>query len=436
MSINPIGTALSVLNKIAGSEPLHRLGLYRPAQKLAYRASKEGFRAATAIGRQFAAVSKLVQPERLPAKKPSELFDLNVSEEQQMFRDMAQRFAKEAMRPAAAASDHACEPPDGFAAQVAELGLAQFAVPEALGGAATESSAVAQVLVAEDLAHGDMGLAVAALAPISVANALSRWGSAEQQSTYLAPFAGDTPPVAALALAERRPAFDARDLRTRARLEDGSYVLSGEKTLVPLADRAELFLIAADVFGQGPQLFIVPATTPGVSVRHEPSMGLRAARLGSVRLDEVKLPASALLGEGAGFDYDELLSRANVAWSALALGAAQAVLDYVIPYANDRKAFGEPISHRQAVAFMVADIGIELEGMRLLTWRAASRADHGLPFQREAHLARILCAEKGMQIGTNGVQLLGGHGFTKEHPAERWYRDLRSISVMEGGMIV
>jgi len=112
------------------------------------------------------------------------------------------------------------------------------------------------------------------------------------------------------------------------------------------------------------------------------------------------------------------------------------VLDYVIPYCNDRKAFGEPISNRQAVAFMVADIAVELDGMRLLTWRAASRAEQGLPFAREAFLARVLCAEKGMQIGTNGVQLLGGHGFTKEHPVERWYRDLRAISLMEGGVMV
>ena len=100
----------------------------------------------------------------------------------------------------------------------------------------------------------------------------------------------------------------------------------------------------------------------------------------------------------------------------------------MIPYCNDRKAFGEPISNRQGVAFMIADIGIELEGMRLLTWRAASRAELGLPFTREAYLARLFAAEKGMQIGTNGVQLLGGHGFTKEHPVERWYRDLRAIA--------
>jgi alkylation response protein AidB-like acyl-CoA dehydrogenase len=166
-------------------------------------------------------------------------------------------------------------------------------------------------------------------------------------------------------------------------------------------------------------------------------MGLRAARLGSVRFDDVVLPQRALLGEDpSALDYGEVISRGAIAWSALAVGCAQAVLDYVIPYCNDRKAFGEPISHRQAVAFMVADIAVELEGMRLLTWRAASRADLGLPIRREAHLARVLCAEKAMQIGTNGVQLLGGHGFTKEHPVERWYRDLRSIAVMEGGLLV
>jgi alkylation response protein AidB-like acyl-CoA dehydrogenase len=112
------------------------------------------------------------------------------------------------------------------------------------------------------------------------------------------------------------------------------------------------------------------------------------------------------------------------------------VLDYVIPYVNDRKAFGEPIANRQAVAFTVANIAIELDGMRLLTYHAASRVDQGKPFSREAALARRLCAERGMQIGSDGVQLLGGHGYTKEHPVERWYRDLRAAGLMEGALIV
>jgi alkylation response protein AidB-like acyl-CoA dehydrogenase len=105
-------------------------------------------------------------------------------------------------------------------------------------------------------------------------------------------------------------------------------------------------------------------------------------------------------------------------------------------YVNERVAFGEPISHRQSVAFMVADIAIELEGMRLMTYRAASRAEQGLPFTREAYLARLQCTERGMKIGTDGVQLLGGHGFTREHPVELWYRNLRALSAFEAAVIV
>jgi alkylation response protein AidB-like acyl-CoA dehydrogenase len=438
MSKSPIGQALSALNKIAGSELLQKIGLYEPAQKLAYHASRNGFRAASSMARQFKSVRKLVAPERLaqPERK-SDLFDLSISEEQQMIRDTAQRFAREVMREVAAKADEECLAPAGFATQFEELGLAQLSVPEALGGASGESSIVTQALVCEDLAYGDMGLALAALAPISVANALARWGSADQQSTYLAAFAGENPPIAALAVSERRPAFEPRELRTRAQPDGDGYVLSGEKTLVPLCETAELLLVAADLHGHGPALFLCETGTAGVSVKAEPGMGVRAASLGSVRFDGVRLPHGALLGgEPGAVKYDELLSRSAIAWSALAVGTCQAVLDYAVPYCNDRKAFGEPISNRQAVAFMVADIAVELDGMRLLTWRAASRAEHGLPFLREAYLARVLCAEKGMKIGTDGVQLLGGHGFTKEHPVERWYRDLRAISLMEGGVMV
>ena len=118
----------------------------------------------------------------------------------------------------------------------------------------------------------------------------------------------------------------------------------------------------------------------------------------------------------------------------MALGVGNAILDYVIPYVNEREAFGEPISHRQGVAFMVADLAIELESMRMLTWHACALAEAGKPFHREAHLARILCSEKAMKLGTDSVQLLGGHGYTKEHPVERWYRDLRSLAIMHSAL--
>jgi alkylation response protein AidB-like acyl-CoA dehydrogenase len=112
------------------------------------------------------------------------------------------------------------------------------------------------------------------------------------------------------------------------------------------------------------------------------------------------------------------------------------VLDYVIPYVNERKAFGEPISNRQAVAFTIANIAIELEGMRLATYRAASRVDQGLSCNREVSIARRLCADRGMAIGSDGVQMLGGHGYVKDHPVERWYRDLRAAGLFEGGVLV
>jgi len=135
-------------------------------------------------------------------------------------------------------------------------------------------------------------------------------------------------------------------------------------------------------------------------------------------------------------DYSEAIGLARLGWAALGVGTAHAVLDHVVPYIKERQAFGEPVAHRQAVAFMCADIAIELDGLRLITWRGASRAEQGLPFAREAALAKRLATDKGMQIGLDGVQLLGGHGYTKEHPVERWYRDLRVIGVAEGVVVI
>jgi alkylation response protein AidB-like acyl-CoA dehydrogenase len=155
-----------------------------------------------------------------------------------------------------------------------------------------------------------------------------------------------------------------------------------------------------------------------------------------VVLDDVRVAGIALLGDARGEAYAECVRLSRLGWCALAVGTAQAVLDYVIPYVNERHAFGEPVSNRQSVAFMVANIGIELQAMRLVTYKAASRAAQGKSFDREVALARRLCAERGMQIGNDGVQLLGGHGFVKEHPVERWYRDLRAIGLIDGGVLV
>ena len=242
---------------------------------------------------------------------------------------------------------------------------------------------------------------------------------------------GATPPT------RFQPRFDPTALKTTAVRTPGGYRLTGVKSLVPAAADAELFIVAAQLNGK-PALFIVESSSEGLSVKADPSMGIRAAALGRVELNNVAVPLSARLGEddAADTDYSEAIGLSRLGWAALAVGTSHAVLDYVIPYVKEREAFGEPIAHRQSVAFMCANIAIELDGLRLVTWRGAARAEQGLSFVREAALAKKIGTDKGMQIGLDGVQLLGGHGFTKEHPVERWYRDLRAIGVAEGVVVI
>jgi hypothetical protein len=135
------------------------------------------------------------------------------------------------------------------------------------------------------------------------------------------------------------------------------------------------------------------------------------------------------------FDPGRLLSLGKMATAALAVGTCQAVLDYVVPYVNERTAFGEPISNRQAVAFMVADMATELEGLRLMVYRAAAQAERGLDCTRAAFLAHRNAVKYGMKIGTDGVQLLGGHGFTRSHPLEMYYRNLRALATLDGMLL-
>jgi alkylation response protein AidB-like acyl-CoA dehydrogenase len=433
-----MAVGLKALNRLASNGLIDRFGLREPAERVLYGASKATVRTATSAGRTFAATQKLTKPARQPRAKRSDLFDLTPDDEQQMLRESVRDFALAKLRPAAEGADEACAAPVELLTQANELGLTMVGVPEELGGAVGERSAVTTVLMAEALAQGDMGIAVACLAPAAVSTALSLWGNADQQATYLHEFVGENVPAAALAILEPRPLFNPFALTTTARRSsDGGFVLDGAKSLVPRASDSELFIVAAELADEGPALFIVEPGGDGLSIEPEPAMGLRAAATCRLVLEDVKLPGAALLGDpGRDGVMTECIQLARLGWCALAVGTGQAVLDYLIPYVNERKAFGEPISHRQAVAFTVANVAIELDGMRLATYRAASRIDQGLPFGREVALARRLCAERGMAIGSDGVQLLGGHGYVKEHPVERWYRDLRAAGVMEGGLLV
>ncbi|WP_134739191.1 acyl-CoA dehydrogenase family protein [Nocardioides sp. 503] len=435
-SRDPIGYLVAGLNRLAQSDLLDRVGLRRPAEQAVFTATRSGFKTITAASRTFSAAgTKDQQGVRVAPARTKGVFDLTPTEDEQMLVDVVRELAEEVVRPAAAKADEACLAPEAVLAASLEVGLPLLGVPEALGGISEERSAMAGTLVAEALAHGDMGLAVAALAPGSVATALGLWGTDAQQQTYLPAFTGTDVPAAALALNEPTVLFDVLEPATTATRTADGFVLDGVKSLVPQGAQAELFVVGASLEGR-PVLFLVESSTPGLRVEADPGMGVRAASLTRLTLSGAAVPADAVLGDTDGTAYLECVRLSRLAWCALAVGTGQAVLDYVTPYVKERHAFGEPIAHRQSVAFMVANIAIELQAMRLVTYKAASRAAAGKDFAREVALARKLCADKGMQIGLDGVQLLGGHGFVKEHPVERWYRDLRAVGVMEGSVLV
>ncbi|MTD44405.1 acyl-CoA dehydrogenase [Conexibacter sp. W3-3-2] len=432
-----MGLGLQALRKLASFELIDRVGLRGPTEQIVYQASKNGFKGATVAGRTFARVSGAGKPTRARVSGGSDLFDLTPDDDQQMLVEVMREVAAGELRPAALKADEACAAPQEVLDQGTELGLALLGVPEDLGGTAAERSAVTTVLVTEQLAHGDMGLTVALLGTSAVSTALGLWGDADQQATYMPAFTGDDVPCAAFAVLEPQPLFDPFALKTTARLDGEGYVLDGVKSMVARAADAEVLLVAAHLEGHGPALFLVSSgETSGLTVEANPAMGLRAAATETLHLEGVKVGPDALLAQGDPAVYAQAIHRARLGWCAATVGTAQAVLDLVIPYVNERVAFGEPVSHRQAVAFAVSDIAIELEGMRLATYRAASLADQDKDFAHATAIARQLCATKGMYIGSQGVQLLGGAGYIKEYPVERWYRDLRATGVMEGALLV
>lgn len=437
-SATDVGIAL--LTPLIGQEFLDKYNLRDPLNRGLKYGVKQAFSAAGATTRQFKRVQGLGKPATRLKPSGADYFDLTPDDDQKMIVQTVEEFAEEILRPAAHDADAAATYPPDLIAKAAELGITAINIPEDFDGIAENRSTITNALVAEALAYGDMGLALPILAPGGVASALTHWGSAGQQSTYLPEFAGENVPQACVAIAEPHPLFDPTALKTTAVRTPSGYRLDGVKSLVPAAADAELFVIAAQLNGK-PTLFLVESSAAGLTVTPDPSMGIRAAALGRVELDKVTVPLSARLGEDVSEaehdrNYSEAIALSRLGWAALAVGTSHAVLDYVVPYVKEREAFGEPIAHRQSVAFMCANIAIELDGLRLITWRGASRAEQGLSFAREAALAKKLGTDKGMQIGLDGVQLLGGHGYTKEHPVERWYRDLRALGVAEGVVVL
>lgn len=361
--------------------------------------------------------------------------DFSLTEEQRITRESLRRFAEQALAPAARAADEAARADQDAVNGIAAFGLPLMSMPEALGGAGLPRSPVSNVLAVEDLARGDLSTTLLALQPLGVVNALLDFGDERQHEAWLPRFASEAPVPAAIALGEPRATFEPGDPArwlTRARKDGDHYRLDGEKSLIPGVERAGLFLVVAAA-EDGPAAFVVEADSAGVRRERRDYMGLRAAEPGALILEDVRVPAAQRL---ARFDLERLVGLSRTGQAALVAGCCQAVLEQCVPYALERKAFGEPIGHRQSVAFMIANMGIELEGLRLLAWRAASRAEQGLSFTREAYLASLQAIEKGMEIGTNGVQVFGGAGFVRDYPLEMYYRNLRGLAALHGALMV
>jgi len=361
------------------------------------------------------------------------------SEEQEVARDAMREFAASAVRPLARASDEAGAAPAELLEQAWQLGLTSTQIPEDFGGGGEARSPITNALVLEELAHGDAGLALAALAPSLFAMPVVEFGTEAQRRELLPLFCGERYHAASLALVEPDPCFDPIGLRTVAERKGDGWVLSGAKCFVPMADRASHFLVLARA-GEGAgldavQAFVVPRDAAGLVIAEpEKKLGLKALPTGSLALERVELPGAAKLGGDAGCDARRLLDLSRTALGAVLVGVSRAVLEYAIPYAKEREAFDEAIAKKQAIAFTLADMRIEVDAMRWLVWKAASRLEQGADATREAHFARSYCARQAMKIADDGVQVLGGHGFIREHPVELWYRNVRTLGVLEGAV--
>jgi len=363
------------------------------------------------------------------------VISFKLTEEQEVIRDAMRDFAAQELQPIARECDEASNIPNDFLESAWQLGLAFTQIPEEFGGGG-ERSPITNAILLEELASGDAALAVAALAPSAFVNAIVDQGSEAQKAQYLPAFCGETFTTAALASIEPVAMADPANPRAVAEEKEDRFVISGRKSFVLFGDRASDFLVIARN-GNQVDAFIVPRDAAGVTISApELNMGMKGLTTVSLDLERVEVPATSRLGEEAGCDVRRLLDGSRVALAATMLGQSRSVLDFCIPYTKDRVAFDEPISKKQSIAFRMAEMHSEIEAMRWLTWKAASQLEQGIDATRSAYFAHSYAAEKSMWIADNGVQILGGHGFIREHPVEMWFRHARTISVLEGTIAV
>jgi acyl-CoA dehydrogenase len=365
------------------------------------------------------------------------MYSFEPTEEQQMLIEAVEKYAMNDLRAAAHEAEESRELQKKVVSKGWELGLLQASVPESYGGFG-ERSAVTSVLALEEMAYGDLAGTLAVLTPSLFAIPILLAGNEEQKQTYLSGvIKGEWRPYTS-ALIEYAFDFDPSSLKTTATLRGNDYILNGEKAFVPFANDAEKILIYADL-EERTQGFIVDKNTVGLTVsdEREKLMSLNALPLYRVTLDNVKVPALNRLGGASGHDFGLILASMRVATAATAVGVANAAFEYARDYAKEREVFGVKVAQKQAIAFMLAEMRTEIEAIRLLTWEAAWKLDTGKEDAYiEAYLACTGAADMAMMVTDRAVQILGGHGYIREHPVEMWMRNGRGFAMVTGLIIV
>jgi alkylation response protein AidB-like acyl-CoA dehydrogenase len=363
------------------------------------------------------------------------MYSFKPSEEQSMLMDAANRFAENDLRPIAHDADEERELPNDVIEKGWELGLLQASVPEEYGGFG-ERSAVTGVLAGEELSWGDLSSTIAIMAPSMYVLPILIGGTEEQKKSLIPPvIEAEWKPYVA-AYIEPQFNFHVLDMSAKATQNGSEYILSGEKVMVPFADQAESFLVFAK-FEDQTHAFIVPPETGGLTVgKRESLLGIQALPTFKLSLEDVHIPLDAKLGGEESFDIQLVVDAVNVATAALAVGVGNAAYEYSRDYAKEREAFGGPIAQKQTIAFMLAEMATEVESIRLMVWEAAWRLDSGLDASKEAYLALMGASDMAMMVTDRAVQILGGYGYIREYPAERWMRNGRGIPAFAGMAMV
>lgn len=357
------------------------------------------------------------------------------SEEQQMFIEATRKFASKELRQHAREADEHGDLAGTILAGGWELGLLPASIPEQYGGFG-ERSAMTGVLAAEELAWGDLSGALALSAPNLVAFPVLLCGSEDQKAEILPQFCSAAYAPASAALIEPRYNFDSTALKTTATASNGGYVLNGAKCNVPYAPEAQWMIAYAALEGKT-EGFLVEQGTRGVTVRErEQNMGMKGFPLYSVDFHECRIPASQRLGGERGTDFALLLNCSRAALAAMAVGVARGAYEYALEYAKNRQAFGEAIAQRQSIAFMLAEMFVDIDAARLMIWETAWLLDEKRDATRAASLARNFADEMALMVTDRAVQILGGHGYIRDYPVEMWLRNARGFAVMEGIAIV